>query len=492
MAIASNGSTQGSAGKTQVTGGGEAAAKAKKPVDKRLPVPPAHEIRRADAKLQAYFQQKYPLDTNLAEYRFYHALYLHYVAQNRGKHHPVMRYASMMLIVRLAPLQQDVASTFNTISALAREYRVNSYRLMAKAGEEMIARRGMRIYTADTLLNDLMQYAPKAMEAVHFRSAELMARSGITLARLTGQRQDLNQLIPILVKARLALPLCGAYRHAMKRLTIHPHAPAANATAGLFLACFTSKTKKADAHLLRSGDPRLIAIAHEQKTLQKDSDMTGRGTITLAENWLSLSEDHPYHRFRRPLRALAKQTATAALSSIDSAVLTALKTDHYHQAQHLLSDAQKLVSKLDLPDYSQRISAWKLDQKELATLRSKYRAAILAMNEGKSSATAFQTIGEYLCFVSGRWKQGLAYLKRSNVGDVRAAASADVKAPTSPARQKALGDMWWSISDKYTGLERYNIRSRAVYWYNLARTKLHGSQLADIVYRNLTLKRETF
>ena len=491
----SGGSTQGSGPTTQSAQNGTSASKPKKSVDKRLPIPPAHEVRRANAKLQAYFQQHYPLDTNLAEYKFYHFLYKHYVLDGRGKHNPIMRYAALMLVTRLSPLQEDVPTTFGAIAALAREYRINQYQLMAKAAEAMIERGGMSIYTAESLLNNLASNAPKAMKAVHFRSAERMARAGITLARLTRQRQDLRMLIPVLTEARRALPLCKVYRRARRKLDVHPHDPAANTTVGLFLACFTSDTQRADAHLLRSGDPQLIALARKGTPNPDRGDLpnaSGRKLMALADDWLQLSKRHHYYQFRRPLRALAKQTAEKGLQSIDSDVLLALKNDHYHQALNLLEDAQKMVSQLHLSGYSQRIAAWKADQKDLTVLRSKYRATIAAMNGGKSSAKAFQTIGEYLCFVGGRWKSGLAYLRRSGVSDLRQAASDDAKKPTTPGRQKSLGDLWWKISDKYTGLERYNIRLRAVYWYNLAKKKLHGEDLADVIYRDLTLKHETF
>lgn len=465
------------------------------PVHHRLPIPPAHEVRRANATLQAQFRQQYPLDTNLAEYHFYHRLYKYYILGSNGKSHPVMRYAAMRLIVRLAPLQLDVPTTFSTIAALNHDYQINPYPLMATAGEEMIAHGRMRIDTANTLLYDLVQNTTKALKTAHFRSAEEMAREGITLAHAARQIRELRLLLPMLAKARAALPFCDAYHRARRKLEIHPHDPAANTTVGLFLACFTTDNQKANAHLLLSGNPQLIALAQarsNQNAGSADHSAAGRGRIAIADDWLKLSKDRTFRQFRDPLRLLARKTAMTALQSIDADVLAALHDDHYARAQRLLKDARRMATDLNLRGYAHQIAAWKRDQKDIAMRRAQYHTAVSAMNNGKGDARAFQTIGEYLCFVSGRWKLGLSYLRRSAVSDLKTAASADVSRPTSPKKQKLLGDMWWKISDQYTGLERYNIRLRAVYWYNLAKNKLHGADLTNIIYRVLTLKHESF
>ncbi len=477
---------------TQPTGGGGSTSQLTMPVDHRLPIPPAREIRRAAAKLQSIFRRKFNMDTNLAEYNFYNDLYQHFVVKDHGKHHPVLRYAAMQLIVRLAPLQLDVPTTFATIVAMGHKYKIDRYRLMATATRQMLALGNMQESTAQTLLSDLAEYAPKAMESAHIRSADQMARVGITLAGVTSTPGPVKSLMKIVHKAHRALPLYGRYRRAERELENHPHDPSANTTVGLFLVCFTRHSNRADAHLLLSGDPKLIAIAQAQNTESTDYPPTGEQLIAMARNWMAISREHTIRRFRRPLRALAGEIAVNGLKSIDPDVLKALKNDHYRQAQRLLSDAEKLASDLNLAGYSDQIAAWKKDRKALATLRSHYRAAVAAMNGGKSSRKAFQAIGEYLCFVSGRWKHGLAYLRRSDIRKIRQASAEDAKMPTSPEIQKSLGDMWWMISDDYQGIERYNIRRRAVHWYNLAIKKLHGRDMAEVTYRKLSLKHETF
>ncbi len=475
-----------------VGGGGTGNDKLKMPEDTRLPVPPARELARANDELQAYYVKKYPLDTNLAEYKFYMTLFRHYVSGNGGRHRPVMCYAAMMAIVKLAPLQLDSNTTFETIAALAKKYKVHEYRMIAEASQRMVRLGGMSVSTATTLAGQLVTYTGKAIKSVHFKSAERLARMGLTLAEAVGNEPDEKELIPMLADARLAAPLSGKFEQAKKRLALHPNAPAANTTAGLFLVCFTTHRMQADRHLLLSGDPKLVSIAKTDKESLTSGKVPGSAMIALAHQWLAISKEHVYRRFRQPIRKLAKRTASTALQSIDSDILRALRNDQYNRAQSLFHDAIAITTQLNIAGFSRRISRWQSTSRRLASLRNSYRKAIKAMNNGKSNGSDYLTIGEYLCFGTGRWKDGLPYLRRSKNGRIKQAATTDAREPKSAPAQKALGDMWWRISNKYKGIERYNIRLRAIHWYDLALKRLHGSALTAVIYRKLTLKHEAF
>lgn len=466
--------------------------KLKMPTHKRLPIPPESEVQRDNNQLRVDFQHQYPLDTNRAEYLFYSGLYRHYVEQERGSQHPAMRYAAMMAIVRLATLQLDPRTLFPTIVAIGNKYKVNKYRLMARAAERMLGEGQMRMWMATAFAHNLTQYTRKAMSSMHFISAERMARVGVTVAMRYRQQQYLKSLVPMLAKAQTAAPLCAMYRHAVHRLKTHPLDTQANATVGLFLSCFSSHTTRANEHLLKSGDPKLVNIAHAaQKTLD-EGELDESAVMDLANSWLRIAKDHNYRPFRQPLRNLAQQTASTTLATIDDAVLSALHKDHYHRAVKLLQDAIQIVSELHMADFAGQVPTWEATTKSLKQHRSAYRHAVKAVNQGDNNARLDQAIGEYLCFVSGHWKRGLPYLRRSPVGRVQEAAANDAQQPTDPLAQKALGDMWWSIAKTYHGVERYNIRARAVKWYNRSRKKLHGSALTEVIYRALAFKHAQF
>ena len=486
-----NSTTRPSAAQT-IGSGGAGNTKLKMPVDERLPVPPTRELTQANNELQAYFIKKYPRDTNLAEYKFYMSLFRHYVGNNGGRHHPVMRYAAMMAIVRLAPLQLDSNTTFETIAALAKKYRIHEYRMITQASQRMVRRGGMSISAAMMLANELVIYTRKAIKSLHFKSAERMARIGLTLAEAVRNDLDEKELIPMLASARLAAPLSGKFEQAEKRLAVHPNSPAANATAGLFLVCFTKHWMRGNRHLLLSGDPKLVFIAKADKGSLSGRSAIASATIPLANQWLDISKERVYRRFRQPIRKLAERAASAALKSVDRDILHALKKNQYDQAQSLFREAIDITTKLHITEFSSRISRWQSSSRRLAKLRDSYRKAVKDMNNGKSNGSDYLTIGEYLCFGTGRWRDGLPYLRRSKNGRIRQAATTDTRQPKSALAQKALGDIWWRIAEKYHSIERYNIRSRAIYWYDLAQKKLHGSALAAVIYRKLTLKHETF
>jgi len=492
LAFAASGATSQPAA-TQPSQGGQASDTLPSlPEDTRLPVPPNHELRRDNQQLRAYFRDKYPLDTNLAEFRFYSTLFNHYVIAAKGTNHPAMRYAALMLIVRLATLQQDYFRTFQAISALAQGYKVNKYKLIVKAGRAMVDRGGMSPLTAGQLADQLTSFTLMAIEHVHFKSAEQLARIALTLANAVGRQQDVKLLIPMLVKARMAAPLEGEYQSAMRHLKHHPHSVGANTTVGLFLACFTKHRAKADSHLMKSGDPNLAAIAKRDEQWASKKSVPGSALITLAHGWLEISKNRSYRRFRRPIQNLAEGTATTALETIDQDILTALKAAQYHHAQSMLQDATQIASELNLTEFKPQIRNWRRTSAKLAALRSAYHQAIRNMNIGTGSADSCQAIGGYLCFACGRWKDGLAYLRHSKNQRIKHAAIADLRKPKSSVTQKSLGDMWWNVSEKYHGLERYNIRLRAIHWYKLCQKKLRGSALSEVIYREISVNREQF
>ncbi len=459
------------------------------PTDTRLPVPPAHELIRATRQLQSQFTADYPRDNFYTEREFYQHLFQHYVESGQGgSKHPVLRYAAMMMVVRLAALQASSATLFITLDAMGQNYRVNEYRIMAAAVRKIINRGNIPYYTADNLVQTIASHTSTAISQDHFSSAEALARCGITLARITGQANSLHQFMRMLKTASRAAPFEKKYHAAMKRLENHPHDAVANATVGLFYALFSNQMKLANRHLLLSGDPKLIALAKMGGRARQDSWQS----LKLAYAWLRLSKVRAYRGYRRPIKGFAARYASKALGSLDADIVAALQAGHYHRARRLLREAAAVVKHLGLKKFQYRVTQWKLTEHQLALMHHQYHLAISSMNSGSGGAAAYRSIGEYLCFASGRWKQGLMYLKRSPAHAVAEAALLDHQTPKTAAAEKRLGDRWWDISQSYHGLERYNIRSRAIYWYHKAMAGLHGSARSIVVYRDLRFKRESF
>ncbi len=94
------------------------------------------------------------------------------------------------------------------------------------------------------------------------------------------------------------------------------------------------------------------------------------------------------------------------------------------------------------------------------------------------------TLGRYLCFVEGQWDEGLTFLAKVDIADLKATAEADLAAPEAAKEQVAIADEWYQLAKQERDpLGRASLQARARYWYKLSLPKLAGMERAKIETR---------
>ena len=76
--------------------------------------------------------------------------------------------------------------------------------------------------------------------------------------------------------------------------------------------------------------------------------------------------------------------------------------------------------------------------------------------------------GQFLCFVKGDWDQGLEMIAQGENEEMVELAKADLKSPSDPQEQVAIGDKWLEMSRRATGVYRSGAEHRAAFWYGEA------------------------
>lgn len=76
-------------------------------------------------------------------------------------------------------------------------------------------------------------------------------------------------------------------------------------------------------------------------------------------------------------------------------------------------------------------------------------------------------VGQYECFVRGRWETGLPLLSKGSDDELRVLAARDLSNPDLAQDAAGLGDAWRERADKTPGSKK-RMRERAVYWYEKA------------------------
>jgi hypothetical protein len=101
-------------------------------------------------------------------------------------------------------------------------------------------------------------------------------------------------------------------------------------------------------------------------------------------------------------------------------------------------------------------------------------------------------VGQYECFVRGKWEGGLPFLAKATGSPAAALAARDLSNPADAGEKVAIGDGYYQLSEKETGPARDNIRLRALHWYEAAGEGLSGLNKARIDKRIPELRMERF
>ena len=104
-------------------------------------------------------------------------------------------------------------------------------------------------------------------------------------------------------------------------------------------------------------------------------------------------------------------------------------------------------------------------------------AAYKRLQSHPDDADASLTVGKYLCFVEGRWDEGLPRLAHGSDPKLKALAEKDLAAPTDAAAMADVADAWWDQPDSKETPHRRS-HQRAGFWYEKALPNLKENRKA--------------
>lgn len=168
--------------------------------------------------------------------------------------------------------------------------------------------------------------------------------------------------------------------------------------------------------------------------------------------------------------------------AVSAEMLSAAELD---RAVKVVAQAEPMARKAKNADLTARLNGRK---KELKELVSQFGAAVKAakakLAKSPADLAANATMGRFYCLAAGDWERGLLMLVKGNDAGLRKMAQADLAgADRPPAAMAGLGDAWWELGEKQSGLAKARVRGRAAHWYQQAVGELAGLQRTRVEKR---------
>lgn len=161
--------------------------------------------------------------------------------------------------------------------------------------------------------------------------------------------------------------------------------------------------------------------------------------------------------------------ANAYLKLVDEAVAA----DNFVEAPKLANLADQSARRAQSMPLLTKAQAVK---NEVATQSRRYnlvRQVLQKLEQNPDDPQANLGAGRYYCFDKKNWKAGLPLLAKGSDAGLKKIAEEELKAPTAPAEQAALGDLWWDAAAKETTMKDA-FRERGETWYVKALPGLGG------------------
>ncbi len=175
--------------------------------------------------------------------------------------------------------------------------------------------------------------------------------------------------------------------------------------------------------------------------------------------------------FKAPRPAAQKQPlAETALRLLDPIVLS----ERFDLAAELLAAVQAAGVKLS-PDVIKELRTRAVEYKQWIAEAATARQAREQLAQDSTNAAAHDALGRYLGLVAMQWHDAADHLSQGKDTAWREIAEGEVRNPTAPAEQAALGDRWWALAEKATGALKGCYQERADIWYRRATPGLSGA-----------------
>ena len=153
-----------------------------------------------------------------------------------------------------------------------------------------------------------------------------------------------------------------------------------------------------------------------------------------------------------------------------------------------LETASKLLVALQssaLPDPALREAARRRSAEiDLArTSAARMAAALAKLRTVPTDPAANQSLGEELCFVEGKWAEGLAHLAHGADPALAMLAKRDIALPSTPDQMVALGNDWWAAAALRQPVAKNAMKTRGYHWLSAALPKLRGLERLPVMNR---------
>lgn len=446
--------------------------------DDRLPVPPKAAQAAAEAKLQRYFTQNYHKLTAWTTDHFAVHLLKEY---GHAKGHPAIRYVALNLAWKLAARGGNFIVTAQAVGDLRAAYQIDGYALHLQASRRLLPRLHSR-----ALLDDLgdftSHWGEEAITASDFRPAAGLLATAARCYGLSGNPAGVAKVRRLARHLAVLEPTSRQLTADQATLKKTPQDPAALIRTTLYywlVAANPAAHAKGNQLAKASGSATLASITK----LSKKPDATTAEKIHLGNLWWNLPKTHKLLAYTPLVQRHAIKIYRRAIPGVARAFSAMIGRGDYHAAVLFITQAKKAAKRTRDPKMLAIARPWNSMLRQARMLHRRYTAALKTITKKADDPVANQTIGEYLCFLGGQWRSGLAYLKLAGLPGLANAAKMDLADPTTPAAQIALGNKWWILAHGYRGITRTNIELRAVHWYALALKKLPASAYKDLRYR---------
>ncbi len=161
----------------------------------------------------------------------------------------------------------------------------------------------------------------------------------------------------------------------------------------------------------------------------------------------------------------------------------AVASDDFELAEKLVGMALSEARKVRDTSFVKQVASRNDEIKEFRKRFAQVKEAKEKLEEDPTDPEANLAVGRYRCLVKGDWENGLPMLALGSDGVLKELAMKELGEAAKPEEQAELGDRWWELSEGEEGMEREQVRARAVFWYQKALPKLEGLAKAKVIRR---------
>jgi len=187
------------------------------------------------------------------------------------------------------------------------------------------------------------------------------------------------------------------------------------------------------------------------------------------------------------VRMAVKNLSTEAAEALSRVCLdtaeAASVADQFETVTQLANLAETTAHQSRSVAYAASIQVRLADLRALATEFPQVLQAKAILEKYPNHAASHQVIGQFYALHKGQWALGLRHLAEGTDEAMRRAAAKELANPSDAIDQLAIGDAWWEIAGKSTGVARMQMTRHARMWYQRCRPALAETAMSRIQAR---------